>query len=90
MDINAYKNGQLGGYNCFSFGNDLNEALVYGNIRLKKIDNNKFVIRNDIYDFDTHWDKIISFRNFATIGASIIHGYGTPYQIKLNGYWMKK
>ena len=51
------------------------------------IGDNYVTIKNDKYDFDMHpWDSFKEIvRNLETIGADLIHGKGTPFEIKFKG-----
>ncbi len=89
LKTSNYKEGVKGVYNCFSKGNDMDEALVYGKIGVIKVSNNSFKIMDDTYDFNIEYDNLFTFRNFATIGADIIHGQGTPFKIEFKGLWKK-
>lgn len=90
LDVSKYAIGKSSQYNCFEIGNNLSEALVYGNISVTKIKNNTFLISNDIYDFDIQWNNVISFRNFATAIGALINGKGNSFPIHFNGLWIKK
>jgi hypothetical protein len=62
-------------------------GLVYGSISVIYVGNNNFKIQPDIYDFDIHWKMGLRtlIRNIETIGASYLHGTGTPFKIIFNG-----
>ncbi len=76
-----------------SYGN-YNVGLVYGNIRVEYRGNNSFRILPDTYDFDIHTKTFFSWhtikRNIETIGAAILHGTGTPFNIIFNGLYYNK
>jgi len=66
----------------------LNDGLVYGNIVLEYLGNNKVMVYNlhDIYDFDIKsWSAETWKRNVETIGGNIINGVGVPYIIWIYG-----
>lgn len=65
-----------------------------GNITVKYVGNNSFQIKPDKYNFDIHTDNFFQWktilRNLETIGASILHGSGTPFNIKFKGLYHNK
>ena len=67
-------------------------GLVYGSISVIYVGNNNFKIQPDIYDFDIHWKMGLRtlIRNIETIGASYLHGTGTPFKIIFNGLYHNK
>lgn len=69
-------------------------GLVYGHIKVKYEGDNLFSILKDTYDFDIHYDNFFSkekmIRNFETIGAGLLHGSGTKFEIIFNGKYKNK
>ena len=69
-------------------------GLVYGTVRVTYKGNNTFSVDPDEYDFDIHTDNFFNLhtikRNFETIGAAILHGFGTPFTIIFDGLYYNK
>ena len=89
-NLNVKQAAKDKGYNCFKWGNNLDEALVYGKISVTWKGGNTFKINTDRYDFNIEWNDLFTFRNFATFGAGILHGYGRSFNINFKGLWIKK
>ena len=65
----------------------VNDALVYGNIKLKRYPNNTVRAYSDIYDFDMKtWRNPVNWgRNIETFIGKTVAGEGNGYEIILYG-----
>ena len=79
--------GEEAYFNLISNSNNLNDALVYGNIRLKRYPNHQVRAFSDKYDFDYHdWNNLLNLpRNLSTFVGETQAGIGQPYDINLYG-----
>lgn len=77
-----------------SLSKDYNVGLVYGRLKVEFMGSNSFRILHDEYNFDIQFKGFFKWsilkRNFETIGASILHGTGTPFIINFNGLYHNK
>ena len=73
--------------NLFFASTSINDALVYGSIKLKRYSNHKVRAFSDTYDFDMKpwWNPLNWGRNIETIIGSKVAGQGTPYEINFYG-----
>jgi RHS repeat-associated protein len=79
--------GQEKAFNLLLNSNNLNDALVYGTITLKRYPNNTVRAYNDQYDFiPNDWNNPLNYiRNLSTLGGQIVAGVGIPYDINIYG-----
>jgi len=79
--------GQKRVMNLFFGSSSLNDALVYGNLTLKRYSNHSVRAFSDIYDFDMHswWNPFNWARNVETLIGRIVAGQGTKYEINIYG-----
>ena len=61
------------------------QFLVYGTISAKYYGDNNIKLYNDRYDFEQHIKSKEFVRNVETWIGSIVHGKGTPFDIRFNG-----
>lgn len=76
--------GQVKVFNLlFGASGSINDALVYGNITLKREPNNMVSANPDTYDFDIKpWgNPLICIRNIETMIGQSVAGEGVPYKI---------
>ncbi len=73
--------------NLFFASITINDALVYGSIKLKRYSNHNVRAFSDTYDFDMKpwWNPLNWGRNIETIIGSKVAGQGTPYEINFYG-----
>ena len=73
--------------NLFFGSSSLNDALVYGNLKLKRYSNHSVRAFSDIYDFDMHswWNPFNWARNVETLIGRTVAGQGTKYEINIYG-----
>lgn len=94
IDITGRNIGDKWPVQTLTFSGDYSVGLVYGNIIVEYKGNNKFYVRPDAYDFDIHTDRFWTWdtikRNIETIGAKLLHGPGTPFDIVFNGFYYNK
>ena len=72
-------------FNLFLNSNSLNDALVYGSIRLKRYPNDLVKAFNDIYDFEMHGGILNLPRDIATKIGKVVAGEGKSYKIQIYG-----
>ena len=74
-------------YNVQTWNSGVKQGIVYGGITVRYKGNNYVKILTDTYNFEMHpWDSFKeTIRNIETIGADLIHGKGTPFNIKFKG-----
>lgn len=85
IDPSQFEVGNV--YDIQTWNSGFKQGIVYGGIKVCYIGDNYVTIKNDKYDFDMHpWDSFKEIvRNLETIGADLIHGKGTPFEIKFKG-----
>ncbi|WP_372474785.1 hypothetical protein AB4865_05840 [Capnocytophaga sp. ARDL2] len=65
--------------------NRVEQGLIYGNISLVYIGNNRIMALPNTYNFEIHHGKIFTMRNFLTFMGGMFNGHGTAYPIYFNG-----
>ena len=79
--------GQKRVMNLFFGSSSLNDALVYGNLTLKRYSNHSVRAFSDTYDFNMHswWNPFNWARNVETLIGRTVAGQGTKYEINIYG-----
>ena len=79
--------GDIRTFNLFFASNSLIDALVYGQITLKRYPNHQIKAYSDTYNFEMHnWSNPLNWgRNAETVLGGINAGKGTPYTIHIYG-----
>ncbi len=82
--------GGVGSDMSFNFASEkyfthAEQALVYGNITLRLLDNNMVVGHSDTYDFDIRFTEDSFMRDVLTLAGHMYNGLGTPFQIHFRG-----
>ena len=94
IDVTGKKVGEIWPIQTLSFSGKSSIGLVYGNINVEYLGNNSFRVWPDKYDFNIHTKNFFNWstirRNIETIGAKILHGTGTPFNIIFNGLYFNK
>lgn len=94
IDITGKKVGDKWPIQTLGLSGNYGVGLVYGNITVTYKGKNTFSISPDTYDFDIHTNNFFNLhtiiRNVETIGASILHGSGTPFDIIFKGFYKNK
>ena len=79
--------GQRKVVNLFYSSMSLNDALVYGQLTLKRYPHHSVKAYSDIYDFDmkTWWNPLNWGRNIETLIGKTVAGKGTSFEINIYG-----
>ena len=74
-------------FNLSIWSNNINEKLVFGNVKFIRCPNDGVRAYADTYDFDmkSGLNPLIIIRNIQTIIGSIVAGKGVPYNIYFYG-----
>lgn len=94
IDTTGKKVGDQWTVPTLSWSGNHDVGLVYGTVTVEYKGNNTFYIFPDTYNFDIHTENFFTLhtikRNIETIGASMLHGSGTPFNIIFKGYYHNK
>ncbi len=91
IDVTGKKVGDQWPLQTLTLSGNSDVGLVYGHITVEYRGNNTFKILSDEYNFDIHTKNFFKWstirRNLETIGAKILHGTGTSFNIKFEGLY---
>lgn len=90
IDIRGRKVGDQLPIRTLSLYGKYNQGLVYGHIKVIYKGNNLFEILQDRYYFDIKLQLNMTVRNIETLGAWMLHGTGTPFNINFKGLYHNK
>ena len=81
--------GGVGSDMAFNFAGDyftnMDQALVYGNLTLRLLSNNRVIAHSDVYDFNLMFNEGTFRRDVLTIAGHMYNGPGTPFNIHFYG-----
>ena len=94
IDVTGKKVGDSWPLPTLTLSGNKDVGLVYGHLTVEYMGNNSFRIWPDTYNFEIHTDNFFKWstikRNLETIGAKILHGTGTPFNINFKGLYYNR